>query len=245
MGTSVEIRPRYTGSTPVKESRMATSTLNKTVAVTDRVYRYILDNSLREVEILRRLREETAHHPRADMQIAPEQGQFMQMLTRAMGFRRSLDIGVFTGYSSLSVALAMPKDGVVVGCEINEEWARVARRYWEHAGVAQKIDLRMGPALQTLDALIAAGEAGSYDFAFIDADKLNYAAYYERALTLVRSGGLVALDNMLWYGHVADPHKGDPETIAIRNLNRRILEDDRVKATLLPIADGLNLVLKL
>lgn len=224
---------------------MIPRTPNKTVTVTDQLYRYILDNSLREAEVLRRLREETMHHPRADMQIAPEQGQFMQMLTRAMGFRRSLDIGVFTGYSSLSVALAMPKDGIVVGCEINEEWARVAQRYWEQAGVSHKVDLRLGPALRTLDALIAAGEAGSYDFAFIDADKLNYAAYYERALTLVRPGGLIALDNMLWYGYVADPHKGDSETIAIRNLNRRILEDDRVQATLLPIADGLNLALKL
>jgi caffeoyl-CoA O-methyltransferase len=168
----------------------------------------------------------------------------MQLLTRAMGFRRTLDIGVFTGYSSLSVAIAMPEAGIVVACDINDEWTQVARRYWEAAGVSHKIDFRLGPAVQTLDALIAAGEAGSFDFAFIDADKLNYAAYYERALTLVRAGGLIALDNMLWYGHVANPRKGDAETIAIRNLNRRIHEDDRVQAVLLPIADGLTLALK-
>lgn len=245
MDSAVEHRPRDTASAPVKESRMSLRTINKSVKVTDQVYRYILDNSLRETDVLRQLREENLQLPRADMQIAPEQGQFMQLLTRAMGFRRSLDIGVFTGYSSLSVALAMPKDGLVVGCEISSEWIRVARRYWEQAGVSHMIDLRMGPAIQTLDALIAAGEAGSFDFAFVDADKLNYAAYYERAITLLRPGGLIALDNMLWYGHVADQRKGDAETIAIRNLNRRILEDDRVQATLLPIADGLTLALKL
>lgn len=219
--------------------------INKTVAVTDQVYRYMLDNSLRAPDVLCRLHEENLQNPRADMQISPEQGQFMQLLTRGMGFKRSLDIGVFTGYSSLSVALAMPDDGLVVACDVSDEWTQVARRYWAEAGVADKIDLRLGPAVETLDALLAAGQAGTFDFAFIDADKLNYAAYYERSLALLRPGGLVAIDNTLWYGHVADPRNGDAETIAMRNLNRRIHEDSRVQVAMLPIADGLTLALKL
>jgi predicted O-methyltransferase YrrM len=218
---------------------------NKTVAITDLLYDYLVENSLREPEILGRLREANVDQPRADFQIPPEQGQFMQLLTRAMGFRRAIEVGVFTGYSSLSVALAMPHDGRMIACDLSEEYTRIARGFWERAGVGHKIELRLGPALQTLDAMIAAGEAGSYDFVFIDADKANYIHYYERAVTLVRTGGLIGVDNTLWYGYVADPTRQDADTNAIRALNRRVLEDDRVHSSLLPIADGLTLALKL
>ena len=179
--------------------------MNKTVALTDTLYRYLLDNSLREAEVLRQLREETSRHPRAGQQIAPEEGQFLQLLTRALGFRRAIEVGVFTGYSCLCVALAMPADGRIVACDVSEESAAVARRYFALAGVAHRIDLRVAPALETLDALIAAGESGRYDFVFIDADKANYLNYYERAVALLRSGGLIAIDNALWDGRVADP----------------------------------------
>ena len=219
--------------------------MNKTISVSNNLYAYLLENSLCEPEILRRLREENASHPKAEFQIAPEQGQFMRLLVQVLGVRRAIEVGVFTGYSALSVALAMPPGGRLVACDVSEEFTNVAKRYWEEAGVAQKIDLRLGPALETLDSLIRAGQAGSYDFVFIDADKVNYLAYYERALSLVRSGGLVAIDNTLWYGYVADDAKNDSDTISIRALNRRILEDNRVLASLLPLADGLTLALKL
>ena len=219
--------------------------MNKTISVSDNLYAYLLDNSLCEPEILRRLREENASHPKAEFQIAPEQGQFMRLLVQVLGVRRAIEVGVFTGYSALSVALAMPPGGRLVACDVSEEFTNIAKRYWEEAGVAQKIDLRLGPALETLDSLIRAGQAGSYDFVFIDADKVNYLAYYERALSLVRSGGLVAIDNTLWYGYVADDANNDSDTISIRALNRRILEDNRVLASLLPLADGLTLALKL
>ena len=219
--------------------------MNKTISVSNNLYAYLLENSLCEPEILRRLREENASHPKAEFQIAPEQGQFMRLLVQLLGVRRAIEVGVFTGYSALSVALAMPPGGRLVACDVSEEFTNVAKRYWEEAGVAQKIDLRLGPALETLDSLIRAGQAGSYDFVFIDADKVNYVAYYERALSLVRSGGLVAIDNTLWYGYVADDAKNDSDTISIRALNRRILEDNRVLASLLPLADGLTLALKL
>jgi caffeoyl-CoA O-methyltransferase len=219
--------------------------MNKTISVSDNLYAYLLDNSLCEPEILRRLREENASHPKAELQIAPEQGQFMRLLVQLLGIKRAIEVGVFTGYSALSVALAMPPGGRLVACDVSEEFTNVAKRYWEEAGVAQKIDFRLGPALETLDALIGAGQAASYDFVFIDADKVNYLAYYERALTLVRPGGLVAIDNTLWYGYVADTSKNDTDTVSIRALNRRILEDNRVLASLLPLADGLTLALKL
>jgi len=218
---------------------------NKTVAITDLIYNYMVENSLREPEILERLREANVDQPRADFQIPPEQGQFMQLLTKAMGFRRAIEVGVFTGYSSLSVALAMPHDGRIVACDLNEEYTRIARGFWERAGVAHKIELRLGPALQTLDGMVDSGESGTYDFVFIDADKANYIHYYERAVVLVRAGGLIAVDNTLWYGHVADVARQDGDTNAIRALNRRILEDDRVHSSMLPIADGLTLALKL
>jgi caffeoyl-CoA O-methyltransferase len=219
--------------------------MNRTISVTDQLHGYMLDNSLREPDILRRLRAETLHHPKADYQIAPEQGQFMQLMVRALGLKRGIEIGVFTGYSSLAVAMAMPAHGRLLACDISEEYTNVARRYWAEAGVAQKIDLRLGPALDTLDALVAAGEEGTYDFVFIDADKRNYSAYYERAVALLRPGGLAAIDNTLWYGHVADATNVDADTESIRALNRRVHSDSRVFASLLPLADGLTFALKL
>jgi caffeoyl-CoA O-methyltransferase len=169
----------------------------------------------------------------------------MQLLVRLMGARRYLEVGVFTGYSSLAVALALPADGHIVACDVSATWAKVAQRYWAEAGVAEKIDLKLAPALQTLDALIAGGATGSFDFAFIDADKTNYRAYYERALTLIRGGGLVAVDNTLWEGRVADPNARDADTQAIRDFNRHLRDDRRVQQSLLPIGDGLSLALKL
>lgn len=218
---------------------------NKTVAVNDAVYEYLIENSLREPDVLVRLREDTRNQPRADFQIPPEEGQFLQLLVRAMGIRRAIEVGVFTGYSSLCMALAMPPDGKIVACDVSEEFTSIAMRYWEQAGVARKFDVRLGQAIDTLDALIQTGQSGTYDFVFIDADKINYINYYERAVTLVRSGGMIAIDNTLWYGFVADPARTDTDTVAIRNLNRHILEDDRVQSSLVPIADGLTLALKL
>ena len=218
---------------------------NKTFTLSDELYAYFFENSVREPDILRRLREETAKDSMARMQIAPEQGQFMQLLVRLMGARRYLEVGVFTGYSSLAVALALPADGHIVACDVSANWANVARQYWAEAGVPQKIDLRLAPALQTLDALIAGGAAGGFDLVFIDADKTSYIAYYERALTLIRVGGLIAVDNTLWQGRVADPNARDAETQAIRDFNRHLRDDRRVQLSLLPIGDGLTLAIKL
>jgi caffeoyl-CoA O-methyltransferase len=218
---------------------------NKTFTLSDDLYAYFFENSVREPDILRRLREETASDSMARMQIAPEQGQFMQLLVRLMDARRYLEVGVFTGYSSLAVALVLPANGRIVACDVSDIWTKVARRYWAEAGVAEKIDLRLAPALQTLDGLIAAGEAGSFDFAFIDADKTSYRAYYERALTLIRVGGLIAVDNTLWEGRVADPKARDADTQAIRDFNRHLRDDRRVQLCLVPIGDGLSLALKL
>jgi len=218
---------------------------NKTFTLSDDLYAYLFENSVREPDILRRLREETARDSMARMQIAPEQGQLMQLLVRLMGARRYLEVGVFTGYSSLAVALALPAGGRIVACDVSENWTRMARRYWAEAGVAEKVDLRLAPALQTLDGLIAGGAAGSFDFAFIDADKTGYSAYYERALTLVRTGGLIAVDNTLWEGRVADPKARDADTRAIRDFNRRLRDDPRVHQCLVPIGDGLSLAIKL
>ncbi len=214
---------------------------NRTIGLSDRLYDYLIGVSLRESPLLRRLREETARMPMAVMQIAPEQGQFMALLVELLGARRALEIGTFTGYSALAVASALSPGGRLVACDVSEEYTAVARRYWVEAGVADRIDLRLAPALDTLDALIAAGAAGSIDFAFIDADKQNYDAYYERVLTLLRPGGLVAIDNVLWNGAVADPAKSDPDTQAIRALNAKMKRDDRVSLSLVPIGDGLTL----
>jgi caffeoyl-CoA O-methyltransferase len=219
---------------------------NKTIQVDDALYEYLQSVSLREPELLERLRQETAERTgdRRNMQISPEQGQFMGLLVRMIGARKTLEVGVFTGYSSLSVALALPDDGRVVACDVSEEWTSIARRYWVEAGVAHKVDLRLAPALETLDALVASGESGTFDFAFIDADKGNYPAYYERALVLLRPGGLIAVDNTLWSGKVADPAVADAETEAIRAFNERLHQDERIDLSLLPIADGLTLARK-
>jgi predicted O-methyltransferase YrrM len=180
----------------------------------------------------------------ARMQVSPEQGQFMALLARLMGARRCVEVGVFTGYSSLAVALALPPDGRIVACDVSEEWTSVARRYWAEAGVAHKIELRLAPALETLDSLHAAGGAGSFDLAFIDADKVNYLSYYERVLGLLRPGGLVVVDNTLWSGRVADSEVADADTIALRHFNEHLHFDERVDLSLLPVGDGLTLALK-
>lgn len=205
---------------------------------------YIRRVSLREPDVLRLLREETASHPQVSMQISPEQGQFMALLIHLLGARRTLEVGVFTGYSSLSVALALPEDGRIIACDVSEEYTSVARRYWREAGVERKIDLRLRPALETLNALIALGQGGSFDFAFIDADKENYEHYYERCLTLLRPGGLIAVDNVLWSGRVIDAADQDVDTRAIRAFNEKLQADDRVWLSLLPIRDGVTLACK-
>jgi predicted O-methyltransferase YrrM len=216
----------------------------KTIMLTESLHHYLLSISLREPPILARLREETAQHPLANMQIAPEQGQFMALLVRLMGVKKYLELGVFTGYSALSVALALPPDGKLIACDVNEEWTSMARRYWQEAGVAHKIALRIAPALETLDKLLANGEAGSFDFVFIDADKENYANYYERSLELVRHGGLIVIDNVLWSGRVADPNEQDMDTVAIRRFNTKLHFDERIALSMLPLADGLTLAYK-
>jgi len=216
----------------------------RTIAVDDALYDYFTAVSLRETDLLRQLREETGRMPRAQLQLAPEQGQLLALLVKLIGARRTLELGVFTGYSSLWVALALPDDGQIVACDVNAEWTAIARHYWEAAGVAEKIDLRLAPALETLDRLIAEGQAGTFDFAFIDADKGNYAHYYERALTLLRPGGLIALDNMLQDGRVADPAAQGSNVTAVRALNARLHTDERIDLSLLPIGDGLTLARK-
>lgn len=217
---------------------------NKTLGLSDALYDYLLSVSVRESPLLRRLRQETATDPMARMQIAPEQGQFMALLARILGARRALEIGVFTGYSSLCVAAALPAEGRLVACDTNDAWTRVARRYWREAGVEDKIDLRLAPALDTLDALLQGGEQGGFDFAFIDADKREYGAYYERVLALLRAGGLVAIDNTLWNGSVVDPEDQSEDTVAIRAFNEQLHGDERVSLSLVPIGDGLTLALK-
>ena len=215
------------------------------VKLDDRLLDYIHAHSVREHPVLAELRAATAGMKHAGMQISPEQGQFMALLARLVKARRAIEIGVFTGYSSLAVALALPADGKLVACDISEEWTAMARRFWEKAGVANRIDLRLAPAQGTLDAMIAAGEAGTYDFAFIDADKSRYMAYYERCLTLLRVGGLIVVDNTLWSGAVADPAKDDEDTKAIRAFNDAVHRDQRVAMSLLPIGDGVTLAVKL
>jgi caffeoyl-CoA O-methyltransferase len=205
---------------------------------------YFYSVSVREPEVLRRLRDETAGHPQASCQISAEQGQFMAFLVRAIGGRRAIEIGTFTGYSSIAVALALPPDGELIACDINKEWTSVATRYWREAGVDRKISLRLAPAIETLDRLIAEGRSGVFDFAFIDADKTNYRNYYERCLKLVRKNGVIAIDNVLWSGRVVDDSTQDPDTIAIREFNAALASDDRVFISMLPIRDGLTLALK-
>ncbi|MBD2531978.1 class I SAM-dependent methyltransferase [Nostoc flagelliforme FACHB-838] len=216
----------------------------QSIGLDNQLYNYLLSVSLREPEILGKLRQETANHPWSGMQISPEQGQFMSLLVQLIGARKTLEVGVFTGYSSLSVALALPTDGKIIACDVSEEFTAIARRYWQKAGVADKIDLRLAPALETLDQLLATGQAETYDFAFIDADKENYDVYYERSLQLVRPGGLIAIDNVLWSGQVADDQYQDESTQSIRALNKKLHHDERITLSLVPIADGLTLAIK-
>ena len=217
---------------------------SRQVLMTADLHRYVVENSLREPEILARLRAETARLAHAGMQIGPEQGQLMALLAKLIGAKKCIEVGVFTGYSSLVVALALPRDGRIVACDISEEWTSIGRRYWAEAGVEHKIDLRLGRATRTLDELIGAGEAGTYDYAFIDADKPSYDAYYERILQLVRPGGLILIDNVLWSGAVADTQITDADTSALRQLNAKLHQDERVDMSLLGIGDGLMLVRK-
>jgi caffeoyl-CoA O-methyltransferase len=218
---------------------------NEFLVLTETLYAWLEANSLREPEVLRRLREETAAtNPHAVMAISPVQGQFLRLLLMLIGAVKTLEVGVFTGYSSLCTALTLPPHGQLVACDVSAEWTAVARRYWTEAGVADKVSLRLAPAVETLDALLAEGQAGSFDFAFIDADKANYGRYYERALALVRPGGLLVFDNMLWYGKVADPTIQDADTVALRALSERLHHDERVFVSLVPIGDGLTLALK-
>lgn len=217
---------------------------NRTIMMTDPLYDYFAGTSLRESDLQRRLREETARLPNATMQVAPEQGQFLALLAQILRAKRTLEVGVFTGYSALATAQALPEDGRIIACDVNKEWTDVARRYWREAGVEHKIDLRLGPAVQTLDRLIAEGQAGSFDFAFIDADKANYDAYYERALVLLRPAGLIAVDNVLWYGRPIDEAIQDEDTRAIRAINAKLQQDQRVSVSLVPIGDGIYLALK-
>jgi caffeoyl-CoA O-methyltransferase len=213
--------------------------------MTDSLYDYYLGSSLREPEILVRLREATRTHPEAGMQISPEQGQFMRFLIRLIGATRAIEIGTYTGYSALSVALALPAEGRLVACERREEFTRIGRPFWKEAGMDDKIDLRIGKAVETLDAMLEAGEADQYDFAFIDGDKKNYINYYEQCMELVRSGGVIAIDNALWSGRLVDESLDDPASTAIRTLNIKIRDDVRVDMSLLPIGDGLMLARKL
>ena len=216
---------------------------NRTLNLDDALYAYVLEHSLREHPAQAALREATRSHPHAVMQIGPEQGQLMALLVRLIGARRTIEIGVFTGYSALCVALALPDDGRVLACDVSDEYTRIGRPYWQAAGVAHKIELRLAPARDTLDARLATGEAGTFDFAFIDADKTSYDDYYERCLRLLRPGGLVAIDNVLWSGSVAKPAKS-ADTAALQALNDKLHRDERVDLSLLAIGDGLTLARK-
>jgi predicted O-methyltransferase YrrM len=212
--------------------------------VSDDIHAYILRHGVREPAIFRRLREETAALPQAGMQIAPDQGAFLAMLVGIIAPKRALELGTFTGYSSLAIATAMPPDGVLVCCDVSDEWTSVARRYWAEAGVTERVDLRLGPALATLDALLAGGGAGTFDFAFIDASKREYPDYHERVVQLLRQGGLAVYDNVLWGGSVVDESQADEDTVGIRRLNERIGRDERVEVSMIPVGDGLTLARK-
>jgi len=218
--------------------------MGRAITMDETLYRYLVDHSVREHPVLAELRAETAKLPKAVMQIGPEQGQFMALLARLMGARRCIEIGVFTGYSSLAVALALPENGSIIALDVSDEWTSIARRHWRRAGVEGKIDLRLGRAMDTLDTLISLQESGRFDLAFIDADKGNYLGYYERCLELVRPGGLILLDNTLWSGAVADPANQEPDTVALRALNEALHHDDRIDLAQLPVGDGLTLARK-
>jgi len=214
---------------------------NKTMGISDDLAAYVVKVGTREPDVLARLREETAAIPQHNMQIAPEQGAFLALLVELIGARRCIEVGTFTGYSSTAVALALPADGQIVCCDVSEEWTSLARRYWAEAGVTGKVDLRIAPATETLDQLVAGGQEATYDFAFVDADKAGYDAYYERLLRLVRPGGLIVFDNMLWGGDVLDTDPSDEDTKALQALNAKLARDERITLCLLPVADGVTL----
>ena len=201
---------------------------DRRLQITDEIHRYLVDHSVREPEVLARLRAATASLPQAQMQIGPEQGQLMALLAKLVGAKRCIEVGVFTGYSSLAVALALPEDGRILACDVSEKWTAIARRFWREAGVEHKIELKLQPAVRTLEELLAAGEAGRYDFAFVDADKPAYDTYYELLLKLLRPGGLMAIDNTLWSGAVADPNDHEPNAVALRTLNEKLHRDERI-----------------
>jgi predicted O-methyltransferase YrrM len=216
----------------------------RTLGLSEELFKYVAEHGAREHPVQAELRAATKPLRHSGMQIGADQGAFMAMLVKLLQAKRTIEIGVFTGYSSLAVALALPEDGRIVACDVSEEWTRLAREHWRKAGVEHKIDLRLAPALQTLDALVAQGEAGRFDFAFVDADKANYAAYYERCLVLVRRGGLIAFDNTLWGGAVVDPKQDDADTVAIRALNDTLHRDERIDVAMLTVGDGLTLAMK-
>ena len=219
---------------------------SKTLNLDESVYAYLLSNIHPETSALRELRETTRKTlPMHVMQISPEQGAFMALLCRVMNARLAVEVGTFTGYSALAVAQVLPEDGKLVACDVSKEWTDIGGQYWAEAGVAHKIDLRLAPATETLSQLLDERGAGTFDFAFIDADKTNYDDYYELCLQLIRVGGLIAIDNVLWGGRTSDPSATDTATVALRNLNSKVRQDDRVFATMLPIGDGLSLVQKL
>ena len=215
----------------------------RTLNLDDTLYDYVQKVGVREHPQQVALREATRDHPWAGMQISPEQGQLMALVVKMIGARNAIEIGVFTGYSALTVALALPDDGRLLACDVSDEYTRIGKPFWEAAGMARKIDLRLAPALQTLDSRLADGAAGSYDFAFIDADKTNYDGYYERCLKLLRAGGVIAIDNVLWSGSVARKAK-DADTAALQALNTKLHGDKRVDLSLVPIGDGLTLARK-
>lgn len=217
---------------------------NRTLPLSDPLYDYLLSQSLREPEILSRLRETTMTLPEARMQIAPEQGQFMALLIELISASRILEIGTYTGYSTLWMARALPPEGHLMACDVSREWTDIGASFWKQAGVLDRIDLRIGPAMETLEDLLSDGKSDSFDLAFIDADKENYLNYYERCLRLVRPGGLILFDNVLWSGDVADPEKDDAETRAIRELNTVLHRDERIGLSLVPIGDGLSMALR-
>jgi caffeoyl-CoA O-methyltransferase len=217
---------------------------SKSIGLPDDVYDYVLAHGVREPEILARLREETASHPMAQMQIEPLQGAIFRLLVELLDARSYVEVGTFTGYSSLAVALAMPADGRLVCCDVSEEYTSVARRYWAEAGVADRVDLRIGPGIDGLDGLLAEGRENTFDLAFIDADKKSYPDYYERCVRLARPGGVIVLDNVLWGGEIADPAKQDRDTLALRAVNEIVRDDERVTEVLLPVADGMTLARK-
>ena len=219
---------------------MSTRTLN----LTDHLYDYVLKHGVREHPVLKEVREWTNNNLPFNMQISPEHGQFMGLMTQLTGARKALEVGVFTGYSSLVVSMAMPEDGQLIACDISEEYTSAARKFWQKAGVADKIDLRIAPAAQTLQQLLDEGQKNAFDMAFIDADKTGYNTYYELTLKLLKPGGWLMIDNVLWSGEVANPESNDPDTLALDSLNKKIIQDERVEMSLLPVSDGVTLIMK-